>query len=156
MLSIWSEAAFSRTKCSRPTIPPTGWVWIIWVCLPTQMTRSTQLAQRCGSLYIVGISTAYSWGWGQNIHCSVFLHLLERFDILFPAGRHSWNWRISFGGGQMEYNTGKDGTRPWKVLSSSLSVYWQQMFVRARTPAFGLIGIRMVIMVYGCKRGLEW
>ena len=27
--------------------------------------------------------------------------------------------------------------------------------VRARTPAFGLIGIRMVIMVYGCKCGLE-
>jgi len=27
--------------------------------------------------------------------------------------------------------------------------------VRARTPAFGLIGIRMVIKVYGCKRGLE-
>jgi len=27
--------------------------------------------------------------------------------------------------------------------------------VRARTPAFGLVGIRMVIMVYGCKRGLE-
>jgi hypothetical protein len=27
--------------------------------------------------------------------------------------------------------------------------------VRVRTPAFGLIGIRMVIMLYGCKRGLE-
>jgi len=27
--------------------------------------------------------------------------------------------------------------------------------VRARTPAFALTGIRMVIMLYGCKRGLE-
>jgi len=27
--------------------------------------------------------------------------------------------------------------------------------VRARTLAFGLIGIHMVNMVYGCKRGLE-
>jgi len=31
----------------------------------------------------------------------------------------------------------------------------KQGAVTARTPAFGLIGIRMVIMVYGCKRGLE-
>ena len=30
-----------------------------------------------------------------------------------------------------------------------------QSIVRARTPALGLIGIRMVMMVYGCKRGLE-
>jgi hypothetical protein len=27
--------------------------------------------------------------------------------------------------------------------------------VRARTPSFGLIGIRMVIVGYGCKRGCE-
>jgi len=27
--------------------------------------------------------------------------------------------------------------------------------VRVRRPAFGLIGLRRVIMLYGCKRGLE-
>jgi len=55
------------------------------------------------------------------------------------------------------------------ILTSLLTILFQMLnwtrvliwltiieHVRARTPAFGLIGIRMVSMVYGCKRGLEW
>ena len=46
----------------------------------------------------------------------------------------------------------------WKLSTVSEAINnssFQNLIVRARTPAFGLIGIRMVIMVYGCKRGLE-
>jgi len=128
MLSILSDAAwFSRTKCAGSTIAPTGTICILSVCLTTRMNPSTQLAQPCWSLYFVGITTTYSWGWWRNIHCWVCLHLLEKVDIDFPAGRHSWNWRIWFGGVQLKYNTWKEGTRPWKVLSRSLSVFWTQM-----------------------------
>jgi len=41
------------------------------------------------------------------------------------------------------------------VRASTSAARIMAMGVRARTPAFSLIGIRMVIMVYGCKRGLE-
>ena len=41
------------------------------------------------------------------------------------------------------------------LLVALESIFKNQHSVRERTPAFGLIGIRMVIMVYGCKRGLE-
>jgi len=128
MLSILADAAvFSHTKCAGPTIAPTGTICILSLCLTTLMNPSTQSSQPCGSLYFVGITTTYSWGWGRNMHCLVFLHLVEKVDIHFPAATHSWNWRIWFGGVHLKYNTGKEGTRPWKVLSRSLSVYWTQM-----------------------------
>jgi hypothetical protein len=95
--------------------------------LTTQMNSSTQSAQPWRSLYFAGITTAYFWGWGHNIHCGVFLHLLGKVDIDFPVGRHSWNWRNWFGGVQLKHNKGKDRTQPWKVLSRTLSVYWTQM-----------------------------
>jgi len=127
MVSILSGAAFSRTKRAGPTIALTGTICILSVCLTTRMNPSTQSAQPYGSLYFVGITTAYSQAWGCNIHCWVFLHLLEKFDIVFPAGRCIWNCRIWFGGVQLKYNTGKEGILPWKVLSRSLSTYWIQM-----------------------------
>jgi len=40
------------------------------------------------------------------------------------------------------------------IKKKGMKTYYDNV-VRARTPAFGLVGIRMVIMVYGCKRGLE-
>jgi len=91
------------------------------------MNQSTQSAQPCGCLYIVGITTAYSWTWWCNIHCWDFLHHLEKVNMVFPAGRRSWNWRIWFGGVQLKYNTGNEGTRPLKVVSRSQSIYWTQM-----------------------------
>jgi len=115
MLSILSDGAFSRTKCAGPTIAPTGTICILSVCLTTQMNPSTQLAQPWGLLYFVGITTAYSWASGSNIHSSVFLHLREKVAIVFPAGRRSLNRMIEFGGVQLMYNTGKEGTSPWKV-----------------------------------------
>jgi len=128
MLSILSDAAlFSCTKCAGPTIAPTGKICMISVCFTIRMNSSIQSAQPCGALYFVGITTAYFWGRGCTIHCWVYLHLLEKVDIVFLAGRHSWNWRIWFGGVQLKYNIGKEGRRPWKVLSRSLSVYWTQM-----------------------------
>jgi len=127
MISILSDAAFSRTICAGRTIPPPRTISIISVCLTTQMNPSTQSAQPCLSLYLVGITTAYSWGWGRNIHCWVFLHLLKMVSIAFPVGRCSWYWRIWFGGIKLKYITGTKGTWHWKVLSRSLAVYWIQM-----------------------------
>jgi len=124
------DAALSHTKCTGPTIAPTGTICILFVCLTTQMNPSIQSAQPWKSLNFVGITTAYSWAWGCNTHCWVLLHLLEKANIAFPAGRRSWNRRIWFGGVQLKNNTGKDGIRPWKVLLrsfSSLCVYWTQM-----------------------------
>jgi len=124
------NAAFSLTKCAGPTIGPIGTKCILVVCLTTRMNPSTQSAQLWRSLNFVGITTAYSWAWGGNTHCWVVWHLLEKVDNAFPAGRRSWNWTISFGGVQQKYNTGNEGTRPWKVLSRSFSspcVYWTQM-----------------------------
>ena len=130
MLLILSDAAlFSCTKCAGPTIAPKGTICILSVCLTTRMNPPTEAAQPCGSLYFVGITTTYSWGWGHNIHCWVVLHLLENMDIDFPADRYSWNRRIWFGGDQLKYNTGKEGTRPWKMLSRSLSIHWTQMLL---------------------------
>jgi hypothetical protein len=43
-----------------------------------------------------------------------------------------------------------------KSLERNVSVYGQSdNSVRARKPEFGLIVIRIVIMVYGCECGLE-
>ena len=41
------------------------------------------------------------------------------------------------------------------VVVNLVTVTKTNMIVRARTPAFGLLGIRMVILGYGCKRGCE-
>jgi len=140
MLSILSDAAFSRTKCASSTIALTGKISILSICLATRMNLSTQSAQPCGSLYIVGITTAYSWAWGCNIHFWVCLHLLGKIDIVFPGGMHSWNWRILFGGVQLEYYTEREETPPWKVLSRSLSVYWTQMlWDSGRIPWLALV-----------------
>jgi len=128
MLSILSDAALiSHTKCAGRTIAPIGTICNVSVSLTTRMNPSTQAAQPWSSLYFVVITTAYSCSWEHNIHCWVFFHLLERFNNMFPMGRRSWNWRIWFGGVRLKYNTGKKGTRPMKVLSKSLSIYWTQM-----------------------------
>jgi len=127
MLSSLSDAAFSRTTCGGPQIAPTGTICIVSVCLTTQMNSSTQSAQPCGSLYFVWINTPNSWPWENNIHCWVFMHGLGKVDIIFPTCRRSWYWRICFGGVQLKYNTGHEGTWHWKVLPRSLSVYWTQM-----------------------------
>jgi len=124
------DAAFSHTQCSGPTIAPTGTICILFVCLITWMNPWTQLAQPWRFLNFVGITTAYSWAWGHNTHCWVVWHLFEKVDNAFLAGRCSWNWSMWFGGVQLKYNTGKDGSRPWKVLSrsfSTLCVCWTQM-----------------------------
>jgi len=124
------DAAFSRTNCAGRTIAPMGSICILFVCLTTPMSWSTQSAQPWRSLNFVAITTAYSWGWGHSTHRWVCLHLLEKVDFDLPAGRPSWIWRILFGGVQIKYNTGKEAIRPWKVLSrsfSSLCIYWTQM-----------------------------
>jgi len=124
------NAAFSCTKCACPTITPMGTICILLVCLTTRINPSTQSAQLWSSFYFVGITTAYSWAWGHNIHCCVFWHLLEKVNNASQAGRGAWNWRIWFSGAQLEYTTGEEGIRPLKVLSrsfSSLCVYWTQI-----------------------------
>jgi len=137
------DAAYSPTKCAGPTIAPMGTICILFVCLTTRMNTSTQSAQPWSSLNVVRISTAYSWAWGRNTHCWVFLHLLGNVDIAWPAGRRSWTWRIWFCGVQLKYNTGKEGISPWKVLSrsfSSLCVYWTQMlWASGMTPSLALV-----------------
>ena len=93
----------------------------------TRINPSTQSGQPCNCWYIVGITTVYPWAWGRNTPHWVLLHLLEKVDKAFLAGKRSWNWKIWFGGVQLKYNTGKEGIHPWKVLSrsfSSLCVYW--------------------------------
>jgi len=127
MLSILSDATFSRTKCAGPTIAPTGTICIWSVCLTPRMNPSIQSAQPCGSLYFVGITTAYSAAWGRNINCWVQLHLVEKMDIIFPTDRNSTNWRIWFSAVQSKYTKGKEGTWPWKVLSRPFSIDWTQM-----------------------------
>jgi len=124
------NTASSPTKRVSPTSAPTGIIFILFVCLTTRMNPSTQSVQPWWSLYFDGITTAYAWAGGPNTHPWVFLHLLEKVDNTFPAGRLSWNWMIWFCEVQLKYNTGKEGIRPWKVLSksfSSLCVYWSQM-----------------------------
>jgi len=108
----------------------TDTLYILFICFTTRMNPSTQSAQPWTSLIFVGITTVYSSTWGRNTHWWVFFHLLKMVDIALPAGRHCWNWRIWFGGVQLKNNTGKEGIRPWSVLSrsfSSLSVYWTQL-----------------------------
>jgi len=125
------DAAFSHLKCAGPTIAPMGTICILFVCLTTRMNPLTQSSPPWRSCNFVEITTVYSWAWGRNTHGWVFLHLLENVDIALPAGRCSWNWRIWFCGVQLKYNTGKEGIRPWKVLSRSLPslcVYWTQMW----------------------------
>ena len=125
------DAASSHTNSACPTITPRGTLYISFVCSTTQMNLSTHSAQPWRSLNFVGITTAYSWGWGRNIHCWVFLHLLQNIDIALLALRRSWNWRIWFGGVELKNNTGTGGIHSWKVLSrsfSSLCIYWTQMF----------------------------
>jgi len=124
------DAAFSCTKCAGPAMSPMGTIFILFVCLTTRMNSSTSSAQLWRSLYYVGLTTAYSWAWGHNTQCWVFLHLLEKVENAFPAGRRSWNWRIWCGEVQLVYTTGGEGIHPWKVLwrsFSSLCVYWTQM-----------------------------
>jgi len=91
------------------------------------MNPSIQSAQPCRSLHCIGITTVHSWAWGHNVHCWVFLHLLEKFYIIFLVGRCSCNWRTWFGGGQWKYHTGTVGTWPWKMLLRSLSIYLTKM-----------------------------
>jgi len=91
------------------------------------MNLLTQSAQPCRCLYFVAITTAYSWAWERNIFCWVFLQLVDKVDIITPMGRRSWNWRIWFGGVQLKYDTGTEGSWPWKVLLRLLSIYWTQM-----------------------------
>jgi len=98
--------------------------------LTTRMNLSKQSAQQYGSLYFVGITTTYSWAWGCNTHCWVFWHHLENVNFAFPAGSHSCNWRIWFGGVQEKYITWKEGIHPCKVSSWSCSspcIYWTKM-----------------------------
>jgi hypothetical protein len=81
-------------------------------------------------LYFVGITTAYSWGWGHNTHCCIFWHRLEKVDNTFPAGRCCWIRRIWFREVKLKYITGNEAIRPWKVLSRSFQlvcVYWTLM-----------------------------
>jgi hypothetical protein len=52
------------------------------------------------------------------------LHLLEKVNIIFPAGCGSWIWRIWCVGVQLKYMTGRDSTQPWMVWSRSMSVNW--------------------------------
>ena len=130
MLSMPPDAAFSRTNWAGPTIAPTGTICILFVFLTTWMDQPTQSAQPWRYLYFVGITTAYSWAWECNTHCWVVWHLFKKVDNTFPAGQRSWNWRIWLGGVQLNYNAGKEGTHPWKVLSRSFSLlcgYWTQM-----------------------------
>jgi len=138
-----SDAASFHTKCGLPTIAPMGTICIVFVCLTTRMNPSTKSAQSWRSLNFVGITTTYSWGWGRNTHCWVFLHLSENVDIGLLAGRRSWNWSIWSSGVQLKYNTGKEGIRPWKVLSrsfSSLCIYWTQMlWASGMTPWLALV-----------------
>jgi len=102
------DAAFSCTKCAGPTIAPKGTICILFGCLITRMNLSTQSTQPWRSLYLVGITTAYSWAWGRNTHHWVVWHLLEKVNNAFPAGRRSRNWRMWFGGVLLKYNTGKE------------------------------------------------
>ena len=124
------NAAFSRTKCAGPTIAPMHTICILFVCLTTWTNLSTQSAQSWRALNFVGITTTYSWAWGRNTHCWVFMLLIEKVDNVFPAGRRSWNWGIWLGEVLLKYNTGKQEIQPWKVLSrsfSSLCIYCTQM-----------------------------
>jgi len=124
------DAAFSSTTCASLTIAPTSTICISVICFTTRTNPSTQSTQQWRSLYIIQITTTYSWAWGQHTHCWVFLHLLDKVNIAFPAGQCSWYWRIWFGGVQLKCNTGKEGIRPWKVLSrsfSSLCISWTLM-----------------------------
>ena len=138
-----SDAAFSLTKCAGSTIAPTGTIFMVFICLTTRMNPSTQSAQPWWALNLVGITTAYAWACGRNIHCWVFLHLLENIDIALQAGKRRLNWTIWFGRVQLKYNTGKEGICPWKVLSrsfSSLCVYWTQMlWALGMTPWLALV-----------------
>jgi hypothetical protein len=127
MLSILSDATFSRTRCGGPIVAATGTQCILSVSLTTEMNPSTQSAQPCRPLYCVGITTASGSAWGRNIYWTVFSHLLDQVSTVFPPGRRSCNSGIRFCGVQLQYITGNEGTRPWKVAWRSLSVYCTQM-----------------------------
>jgi len=127
MISSLFNAAFSHTQYAGPTIAPKSTVCILSVYLTTWMNLSTQSAKLCRTLDFVGITNAYYWVWGRNIHCSVSLHCLEKIERVFPAGRCSWKWRIWFCGVQLKYDTGKKASQRWKVLSMSPFVYGIQM-----------------------------
>jgi len=98
------------------------------------------ISQPCRLLYFDWITTAYSWGWGHYFHWWDFLQCWEKVAIMFPAGSRSWHWSVWLGGVQLKYTEGQEGTRPWKVLSRSLSVYWTQMlWDSGMIPWFALV-----------------
>jgi len=88
------------------------------------MNLSTQSAQLYRSLYFVGITTTNSCAWGHNIYCSVFFHLIKRVNIVIQAHRGFRNWSFWSGAVWEMDCIGKEGTRPWKVLWRSVSIYW--------------------------------
>jgi len=124
------DATFTCTKCAGPTIAPTVTICISVVRLTARIIPLKQSAEPWTSLYFVGISTVYSWAWGHNTYCWVFLHLIEKVDNDFLAGGRVWHWKIWCSRVQLKYITGKEWIGPWKVLSrsfSSLCIYWTQM-----------------------------
>jgi len=77
------------------------------VCFTTRIQLSTQWAKQWDLLFSMGIPTAYTCAWGYNIHYCIFLHLVEKVNIILLAGSQSSNWRISISGVQQRDRTAK-------------------------------------------------
>jgi len=94
-------------------------------------------ANRCFPIKLVPCSDGWWRTWWQSIH-------------MWPEQQVSSIPHCNF-----NYHEGASLETLLAIFRFKPTLFEAPQTVRARTPAFGLIGIRMVIMVYGCKRGLE-
>lgn len=131
MLLIQPNAAFSCSKCAHSTTALMSPICTVTVNWTTWMNASTQSTNLCRSLYLVGITTAYSSASGWNTNCWVILHKSETVNTILPASGYSENWRICYGWVQLKYNNGNEGFHSRKVFLRSLSllcIYWNLTF----------------------------
>ena len=101
-------------------------ICILLVCLTTCIIPWTLSAQPYRALFMIGITTAYSWAWWCRTHCYVILHGFELVDNLLQAGRCSYDWRIWFHGVQLNFNA------MYTCLGEALGVfvsYWTRIAV---------------------------
>jgi len=157
MLSVLSDAEFSRTTCTSPLVAPTGTICVLSDCFTAWMNLSIQSAPPCWSLCFVGITTAYSWAWRHNTHCWVIMQLFEKVDSVFPVGRGLWHWSIWVSGVQLRYNSGYDGTPPWKEWSRSLSIFCtQKLWDSGGIPFWALEYCRLQFSPRCSTDGWQW
>jgi len=121
MLLTLLNSAFSGTKWVGATITLMGIICILLVSLTTWVNLTMKSTTPFTSAYFVAFMPVYSWAWECNNYGLCFLCLIEKINITFPAGSHSWNWTIGFGIIPLLSGSTTGGDHCWKELSRTFS-----------------------------------